>query len=186
AGAVLSVGLFLGLWSLVSVPFDAPPIEKARIIKFTADRVMTPIVPRRPTKLQPPPAQTLVINPRIRGLPTEPIRPIPQQLTEVARPPRTGMPMGADRDVTPRVRVNPDYPPSAARNGTEGWVQVRFTITEAGTVRDAVVVRSEPSRVFDEAALKAIARWRYNPRVDAGVAVERVGIETLIRFTLEN
>jgi protein TonB len=52
-------------------------------------------------------------------------------------------------------------------------VQVQFSITPTGTVRDAVVVASEPGAVFDDAALKAIARWRYNPRVDGGVAVER-------------
>jgi protein TonB len=65
-------------------------------------------------------------------------------------------------------------------------VQVRFTVTAAGTVRDALVVASQPARVFDGAALEAVARWRYNPRVDGGVAVERVGLQALIRFTLEN
>jgi hypothetical protein len=29
-------------------------------------------------------------------------------------------------------------------------------------------------------------RWRYNPRVENGVAVERVGEQTLIRFKLED
>ena len=55
-----------------------------------------------------------------------------------------------------------------------------------GTVRDAVVVASEPGTIFDDAALKAIARWRYNPRVESGEAVERVGLQTIIRFKLEN
>ncbi len=65
-------------------------------------------------------------------------------------------------------------------------MQVRFSVTAAGTVRDAVIVASEPGTIFDEAALKAIARWRYNPRVVNGVAVERVGLQTIIRFELEN
>ena len=74
----------------------------------------------------------------------------------------------------------------AITSGTEGWVQVQFSVTATGTVRDAVVVASEPGTIFDEAALKAIARWRYNPRVESGVAVERVGLQTIIRFELEN
>ena len=37
-----------------------------------------------------------------------------------------------------------------------------------------------------EAALKSIARWRYNPKIEGGVAVDRVGVQTIIRFTLEN
>jgi protein TonB len=186
AGASFSVALFLGLWSLVSVPFDAPPIEKARVIEYTANRVMTPIVPRRPPKAQPPPLEAVAISPRIPGVPTEAIRPLPQQPTVVARPPRTGLPFGVDRDATPVVRVDPTYPPRQQANGIEGWVQVRFTVTAVGTVRDAIVVASEPKKVFDEAALEAVARWRYNPKVDGGVAVERVGLQALIRFELEN
>ena len=45
-------------------------------------------------------------------------------------------------------------------------MRVQFSVTAVGTVRDAVVVASEPGTIFDDAALKAIARWRYNPRVE--------------------
>ena len=93
---------------------------------------------------------------------------------------------GVDGDVIPRIRVNPDYPPAAITRNIEGWVQVRFTVTAIGTVRDAIIVASEPGTIFDDAALKAIARWRYNPRVESGEAVERVGLQTIIRFELEN
>ena len=101
-------------------------------------------------------------------------------------PGRGGLPVGTDRDALPLVRVNPDYPPGPLSRGTEGWVRVQFSVTVVGTVRDAVVVASEPRSIFDEAALKAIARWRYNPRVVNGEAVERVGLETIIRFDIEN
>jgi protein TonB len=98
---------------------------------------------------------------------------------------RMQMSAGSDRDVIPLVRIAPDYPPRALSRGLEGWVQVRFTITATGTVKDPVVVNAEPKNIFDEAALKAISRWRYNPRVEGGVAVERVGVETIIRFQLD-
>ena len=98
---------------------------------------------------------------------------------------RMTMSAGSDRDVIPLVRINPDYPPRALSRGLEGWVQVQFTITPTGTVTDAVVVNAEPKNIFDDAALKAIARWRYNPKVEGGVAVERVGVQTIIRFQLE-
>jgi TonB family protein len=48
------------------------------------------------------------------------------------------------------------------------------------------VVSSEPGTTFDDAALKAIARWRYHPRIENGVAVERVGLQTVIRFQLDD
>jgi len=93
---------------------------------------------------------------------------------------------GSDRDVVPLVRIAPDYPQRALQRGLEGWVRVQFTITVTGTVKDAVVVEAEPKSIFDDAALKSIARWRYNPKVEDGVAVERIGVQTIIRFQLEN
>ena len=92
---------------------------------------------------------------------------------------------GSDRDTIPLVRVPPDYPQRALSRGLEGWVQVQFTITGTGSVTDAVVVKSS-NKIFEEAALKSIARWRYNPKIEGGVAVDRVGVQTIIRFTLEN
>ena len=53
-----------------------------------------------------------------------------------------------------------------------------------GDIEQPVVVGADPQGIFEDAALKAIARWRYNPRIDGGVAVERVGLQTVIRFEL--
>jgi len=93
---------------------------------------------------------------------------------------------GSDRDVVPLVRINPDYPPRALSRGIEGWVQVQFTITETGSVADAIVVDASPKGVFDDAAIKAILRWRYNPKVEGAVAVARKGVQTILRFELED
>jgi protein TonB len=98
---------------------------------------------------------------------------------------RMSMSAGSDRDVIPLVRINPDYPQRALTRGIEGWVQVQFTITATGIVKDPVVVSAEPKNVFEDAALKAIARWRYNPKVESGVPVERVGVQTRLVFQIE-
>ncbi|HEU4427282.1 MAG TPA: energy transducer TonB, partial [Myxococcota bacterium] len=92
---------------------------------------------------------------------------------------------GSDRDIMPLVRINPDYPPRAQSRGVEGWVLIQFTITAAGTVRDAKVIDASPKGYFEEAALKAISRWRYNPKVQEGVAVERVGVQVKLSFNME-
>jgi protein TonB len=93
--------------------------------------------------------------------------------------------VGIDRDALPVVRIDPDYPPRALRGEIEGWVEVQFSVTSSGAVRDIVVVDSSPKNVFDAAALEAVARWRYNPKVEDGIPVERIGLRTLIRFELE-
>ena len=96
------------------------------------------------------------------------------------------MTAGSDRDIIPLVRINPDYPPRALSRNIEGFVIVQFTITATGSVKDVIVVHAEPQGIFDEAAVRAVARWRYNPKVEEGVAVERVGVQTRITFQLEN
>ncbi len=91
---------------------------------------------------------------------------------------------GSDRDVIPLVRINPEYPQRALNMGVEGWVVVQFDITPAGTVTNAKVIDSDPKGYFEKAAIKAVERWRYNPKVEEGVAVERRGVQTLIKFQL--
>ena len=63
------------------------------------------------------------------------------------------------------------YPAEARADGVEGRVAVRYDITVAGTVANAVVVESQPPGVFDQAALDAVRSWRFRPMVDRGEAV---------------
>jgi len=66
----------------------------------------------------------------------------------------------------------PRYPPDAYRDGTQGEVQVEFTVGTDGSVSGARVVRSTPPRVFDREALSAVKRWRFQP-VAAPVTTRR-------------
>lgn len=93
---------------------------------------------------------------------------------------------GADRDVVPLVRIEPDYPAAAAQRGIEGWVVVKFTVTKIGSVADAAVVKSYPSGIFDRAALAAVRRWKYNPKIENGQAVARPGVLQRIDFDMEH
>ena len=90
----------------------------------------------------------------------------------------------ADGDAVPMVRVPPQYPEKAMQRGIEGRVLVQFTISKIGTVKDAKVIAAEPSSIFNKAALKAIAQWKYNPKIENGEAVEQRGIKISIPFVL--
>jgi TonB family protein len=74
--------------------------------------------------------------------------------------------------------VAPTYPDRARERGTEGWVDLEFTVTNDGRTRDVVVRAAEPEGTFDSAAVNAVRRWRYEPRV----AEQRV--EARLRFRL--
>jgi protein TonB len=91
---------------------------------------------------------------------------------------------GSDRDVVPLVRVEPQYPMSAKQRGVEGWVELKFTITAAGTVANIVVTAANPGTIFNKAAVNAVSKWKYNPKVEAGTAVDRPGVRQRIKFEL--
>lgn len=183
-----TAALFWCLWSLTHVQFEMPTI-RTYIIDYGPGIVDTPIKSKRePERVIVPPPVTPVM-PRL---------PVPGEIGEtiivdtrplVAPPdagiPRGSIPVGPNSELMPLVRVNPDYPPRAITLGLEGWVKVQFTVTATGAVKDAAVIDSSAS-IFEAAALKAIVRWRYRPMVIDGIGVERVGVQTVLRFKLEN
>lgn len=91
----------------------------------------------------------------------------------------------AEGDIIPVVVIRPMYPREAAISGTEGWVKVEFTITEAGIVKDPRVIDASPARIFDREAIRAILKWKFKPRVVDGVAVDRRATQ-VIEFTLDS
>lgn len=93
---------------------------------------------------------------------------------------------GADRDVVPLVRIDPDYPMRARQRHIEGWVVIGFAITKAGTVKDPVVLASHPGTIFNRSALQAVRKWKYNPKIEGGAAVERAGMKVRLDFVMED
>jgi TonB family protein len=55
------------------------------------------------------------------------------------------------------------YPPDARNRKLEGWVDLEFIIAANGATRDIAVKVGEPARIFDEAAVDALRRWRFEP-----------------------
>ena len=76
-------------------------------------------------------------------------------------------------DNAPRARFQaaPIYPFEAKRTGTQGEVHVEFVVDERGCVTDPRVVRSS-NRMFDEATLRAVAKWQFEPGRRHGAAIK--------------
>ncbi|WP_203293208.1 energy transducer TonB [Maricaulis parjimensis] len=89
----------------------------------------------------------------------------------------------SDRDAQPLVRIEPQYPMRAAERGVEGSCWVRFDVTPDGTPTNVSVYRCDSS-LFERASIRAVERWRYNPKVENGVPVARRGVETRFDFQL--
>lgn len=71
----------------------------------------------------------------------------------------------------------PDYPPAALRAGESGEVIVEFTVNPDGSVSNARVVRANPPRTFDRAALNAVRRWRFQPVASATTTRRTIGFQ---------
>jgi protein TonB len=82
-------------------------------------------------------------------------------------------------NVIPLVRIPPRYPMRAANRRVEGWVKVEFTITEQGTVKDAVVIAAQPKNIFNKSALQAIKRWKFKAKILDGEAFEQRAVQVL-------
>jgi protein TonB len=91
----------------------------------------------------------------------------------------------AEGDYLPIVRVAPVYPSRALSRGLEGFVDMSFTVTATGTVKDPIVLQSTSS-LFERAATRAVLKFKYKPRVVDGVPVEVPGVKTRITFELED
>jgi TonB family protein len=78
----------------------------------------------------------------------------------------------------------PLYPRDAARAGLEGWVDVEFTIAADGSTRDLVLRNAVQGEVFGKAALDSVRRWRFEPIVRNGAAVEQRAL-LRVRFELK-
>ena len=90
----------------------------------------------------------------------------------------------AEGDYLPIVRVAPVYPARALSRGLEGHVDLSFTVTAAGTVRDPVILFSTSS-LFERAATRAVLKFKYKPRVVDGIPVDVPDVKTRITFRIE-
>jgi len=186
-GTAFMLLLFWVMWSLVSVPVDVAEMRQASRVEFSRMRQDTEAQRKQQEKPQPdkpPPAPEVPQMNFSKGSVENNVAQLTPTVDASGAMSKMKMTAGSDRDIIPLVRINPDYPPRALSRGIEGWVIVQFTISATGSVKDAKVVDSS-NKLFDEAALKAIGRWRYNPKVEEGVAVERVGVQTKLVFQFE-
>jgi len=68
----------------------------------------------------------------------------------------------------PIKRVDPVYPPDAARAGKTGYVELEYSVDAGGKVANVSVVDAKPSHTFETAAVKAVKQWQFAPGESRG------------------
>lgn len=90
------------------------------------------------------------------------------------------------KDLAPMFVVHPIYPFAAVMKEIEGYVLVQFSVRENGSVADAIILESEPRSTFDDAALSAIRKFKFQPREVGGDPIPVEKIQLRFAFTLES
>jgi len=94
-----------------------------------------------------------------------PAAPVASAPTPAASPPPATAVASAPARAMPRLiaDASPRYPLPALNRKIEGSVEISFTILPDGRTGAARLVSAEPAGVFDDAALAAVARLRFEP-----------------------
>ena len=88
-------------------------------------------------------------------------------------------------NVVPIVTIAPNYPRKAAIANIEGDVTIEFTVTTTGIVTNPVIIESNPPRIFDREALRAILNYKFKPKSINGQFVDSRATQK-IEFKLNN
>jgi protein TonB len=132
---------------------------------------------KSPEIAEPTPAPTPVPTPQATPTP----KPTPKPEPRAAKP----KPAAAVNIPKPVVIQNtpPSYPDLARRNGWEGRVMIRVEVSAEGRPISTAIAKSSGFGVLDQAALRAVKSWRFQPRTVAGIP-SAGSIEVPVNFSL--
>ncbi len=191
AGGLVTLGLFYFMSTLISQGKKEPArYDDASFVDFIRVKQEENLQTRnREIPKKPPPPQQPPSKPKLQVAQND--KPQAEDLNIRAPALADGLKGGMgpylggggggnqDAEEMPIVRIQPQYPQKARMRGIEGFATVQFTITKSGSVRDPKILEANPPRVFDRAAMKAVLKWRYKPKLVDGEPVERVTAVTL-------
>ena len=184
-----SVGIFL-LMSYLIAPGDMPPEPGEEGTPITITRKER--AEESPTELKelPPPPSAQNSPPPLMAM-AAPAQSSSLRGFSPLSPsnPKSG-PIGGtlidNQRATPIIYFAPEYPERQLARNIEGWVMLQFTITADGGVADIEVIDGEPEGAFDNAAIRTLRRWSYQPKMVAGRPVPQHNKRELFRFEIED
>ena len=90
-----------------------------------------------------------------------------------------------DGEAIPLMITEPRWPRKALMEGIEGEVRLCFDIQPDGKATDVRVKDSNPKRLFDRTAQRAVYKWKFKPQVVDGVAVIQKNMCYTMEFKLQ-
>ncbi|MFT7558862.1 MAG: protein TonB [Flavobacteriales bacterium] len=145
----------------VGIPSDSPVIIPPIIMPPDIDPTVryTEIVKPEEAAFEPPvPEVQLFVDPGAEFF-------IPSDPVDVVIDTNMNFSVGGDSPLA-QVLISPNYPTNAVRREIEGYVDVQFDVTVTGATTNVVVIKADPRGVFEQAAMKAVKKWKYQPMRD--------------------
>jgi protein TonB len=178
-------------WQKAEVALEASPQV------MTVQMIEVRPAPPEPAVVPPPvvekivesdPVLTQLPEPEVVPLPPEPVaappkpKPVPQKVQR-ADPPRPTAPALVEARPTAHSNRPPAYPEMARRNGWQGLCMVRVAVDATGRPGAVSVARSSGYGILDQAALAAVRKWKFTPRLVRGAAAAST-VEVPVNFSL--
>ena len=90
-----------------------------------------------------------------------------------------------NQEVSPIFRIQPSYPRRAAIEGIEGFVILKFDITETGQTDNISVLQASPPQIFNSSAIQALKQWKYKAKQVEGKPIRQNNLKVQLDFTLQ-
>ena len=183
--SLVTLGLLLFMHQLIKM--DAAPIDSTQTrIDFDAfepPQEIEPIVNTKPEQPVEPIEQPKIEfeTSNLEG-PDNDLSILTPSITNVIDIDLTG---GANGNAVSMMQVAPNYPERARRKGIEGYVDLIFDLTATGQTKNIRILNAVPQGYFENASMRALKKWKYQPAVEDGKAVAMYDMTTRISYTLD-
>jgi periplasmic protein TonB len=163
----------------VPVPVALAPAKPKPKLKFKPKLKPLPVV-QKPL----PVAPKMPAAKRPQRIPSAPLRPAKTDSAASNNAVKTTeSKAGASSAASYLSNPAPAYPDGARRLRQEGTVQLRVLVSPSGSASTVSIASSSGVASLDQAALRAVQRWRFKPAQRDGVAVVAT-VQVPIRFKL--
>lgn len=182
--ALMTVILFAVMQKLIFVKWVEPEDISSPVMPNIVMPSVEPIEPEYFTKVTP----IDTIEPPTEQMETEPtdvnIEPILTRIHVSKANVDIKIGNGSNDYPIAQYLINAQYPRTALQRGIEGYVDLRFDVNEQGQTENISVLAAEPEGIFERAAVKAVSKWRYQPKTIDGVPQYFSGVKNRVRFQM--
>jgi len=190
--AVTTVGLMLSMAALISAEFK--PQDKVEVASFEInprvieidDFIKTEIKPVQEVEVPPPPPTTGIIQTAEVKLPTRVVAGKKNvfEMKDIIFDDPINIHVDKENP-TPLVRIPPIFPNRFLQGDVSGYCKIRFDVSPEGQPMNIQTTLCTNTKL-KSATVKSVQKWKYNPKIVDGRPTSRSGVESTIRFDLQD